>query len=50
LRELSSAQEAVKRGPERETLKNLQLEAVARERLLKTQQAGKRLVGFCGDS
>jgi hypothetical protein len=25
------------------------LELVARERLLKTQQAGKRLSGYCGD-
>jgi hypothetical protein len=25
------------------------LEAVARERLMKTQQAGKRLSGCCGD-
>jgi hypothetical protein len=30
-------------------MKNLQLEAVARERLMKTQQAGKGLGGCCGD-
>jgi hypothetical protein len=30
-------------------LKNLLLEAVARERQMKTQQAGKRLGGCCGD-
>jgi hypothetical protein len=30
-------------------MKNLQLEAVARELLLKIQQAGKRLSGCCGD-
>jgi hypothetical protein len=35
----------VTRGPERRKL----LEAVARERLMKIQQAGKRLSGFCGD-
>jgi hypothetical protein len=45
---LSSAREAVKIEPERVKLKNLQLEAVARERLM-TQQVGERLSGCCGD-
>jgi hypothetical protein len=40
----SSAWAAVTRGPERVKLKNL-LEAVARERLVKTQHAGKGLAG-----
>jgi hypothetical protein len=42
--ELSSVQEAVKSGPERVKLKNLLLEAVATERLVKAQSAGKGLV------
>jgi hypothetical protein len=44
----SFAREAVKSEPERVKLKNLQFEAVARERL-KTQQAAKRLSVCCGD-
>jgi hypothetical protein len=39
----------VKIDPERVKLKNLQLEAVARERLVKAQQAGKYCSGCCGD-
>ncbi|PNF14671.1 hypothetical protein B7P43_G11402 [Cryptotermes secundus] len=42
---LSSAWEAVKTEPECLKLLNLQLEAVARKQLVKTQQAGKGLVG-----
>jgi hypothetical protein len=38
----------VKIEPERVKMKNL-LEAVARERLVKIEQAGKRLRGCCGD-
>jgi hypothetical protein len=45
---LSSAREAVKIEPEHVELRNL-LEVVARERLIKTQQAGKRLSRCCGD-
>jgi hypothetical protein len=42
--ELSSVREAVKRGTERVKLKEFLLsETVARERLVKTQQAGKCL-------
>jgi hypothetical protein len=41
--------EAVKIGPESVKLKNLQLEAVARERRVKAQQDGKRLSGCCGN-
>jgi hypothetical protein len=48
--QLSSVRAAVKRGLERVKLKNLQLlEIVARERLVKTQKAEKRLSGCCGD-
>jgi hypothetical protein len=43
--QFSSAWEAVKTEPECLKLVNLQLEAVARKRLVKTQQAGKGLVG-----
>jgi hypothetical protein len=32
----------------RETEESSLLEAVARERLVKTQKAGKRLAGYCG--
>jgi hypothetical protein len=44
--QLSSVQEAVKTGPECVKLKGSPpLEAIARERLVKTQQASKDLVG-----
>jgi hypothetical protein len=40
----------VKRGLEGVKLKNFPLlEVVARERMVKTQQVGKRLSEFCGD-
>jgi hypothetical protein len=45
----SSVPEAVKMGPERVKLKNALLKAVTWERLVKTEQAGKRLSGCCGD-
>jgi hypothetical protein len=48
--ELSSVQEAVKIEHECVEQKNLQLEATAREQLMKTKQAGKRLSRRCGDS
>jgi hypothetical protein len=45
-----TAWEAVKTEPERVELKDLHcLEAIAGERLMKTQQAGKKLSGCCGD-
>jgi hypothetical protein len=47
--ELSSAQEALKLEPKREAEEPPLLEAVARERLVKTQQIGKRLSGCCCD-
>jgi hypothetical protein len=40
---------AVIRGPEREEAECPPLEAVVRERLVKTQQAEKRLSKYCGD-
>jgi hypothetical protein len=43
--QLSSAWEVVKTEPECLKLVNLQLEVVARKRLVKTQQAEKGLVG-----
>jgi hypothetical protein len=46
---LSSVWKAVKTEPECVELKNLQLEATAREQLMKKQQAGKRLSRHCGD-
>jgi hypothetical protein len=46
----STVRAAVTGGPECGKLKNLPLlEAVARERLMKTQQAEKRISGCCGD-
>jgi hypothetical protein len=39
----------VKRGPESEAEESPLLEAVARERLIKTQQAGKMLSRFYGN-
>jgi hypothetical protein len=45
VRERSSAWEAVKKGLKWVKLKNPLLEAIAKERLVKTQQAGKGLVG-----
>jgi hypothetical protein len=43
--QLSSVRESVNRGLEREAEESLLLEAIARERLVKSQQAGKRLAG-----
>jgi hypothetical protein len=43
-----SALEAVKKGPESEAKESPMLEAVARERLVKTQ-VGKRLTGCYGN-